>query len=110
VSSLSLNDCGFGIEGMSLVAQSIVERKPGTLRSFYAARNMSPGFFTSAGTIHGAQTALSRLVKSSEPLVEMDLSGDSSNRFGEVRQCEERSNELTTQSFATKTAHARIFL
>ena len=83
ISTLSLNDCSLGIDGMGLIAQSIVERKPGTLTRFYAARNMSPGFFTSAGTIHGAQTALSRLVKSSEPLKEIDLSGDHSNKFGE---------------------------
>ena len=43
---------------------------------------MSPGFFTSAGTIHAAQTAMCRLVKSSEPLVELDLSGDDSHKFG----------------------------
>eukprot|EP00519_Triparma_laevis_P004341 CAMPEP_0182512376 /NCGR_PEP_ID=MMETSP1321-20130603/32070_1 /TAXON_ID=91990 /ORGANISM="Bolidomonas sp., Strain RCC1657" /LENGTH=1089 /DNA_ID=CAMNT_0024719187 /DNA_START=152 /DNA_END=3417 /DNA_ORIENTATION=+ len=83
VSRLFLNNCSLGVEGMSIIVQSLVERKPGTLKDFSASCNMSPGFFTSAGTIHNAQTALTRLIKSSEPLVELDLSGDDSHRFGE---------------------------
>ncbi|GMH87821.1 hypothetical protein TL16_g10972 [Triparma laevis f. inornata] len=83
ISRLYLNHCSLGVEGMSIIAQALVERKPGTLKDFSASANMSPGFFTSAGTIHNAQTAISRLIKSSEPLVELDLSGDDSHRFGE---------------------------
>eukprot|EP00518_Triparma_eleuthera_P015945 CAMPEP_0197571044 /NCGR_PEP_ID=MMETSP1320-20131121/41752_1 /TAXON_ID=91990 /ORGANISM="Bolidomonas sp., Strain RCC2347" /LENGTH=1853 /DNA_ID=CAMNT_0043133525 /DNA_START=185 /DNA_END=5743 /DNA_ORIENTATION=- len=82
ISRLIMDDCSLGVEGMHLIAQSLVERKPGTLKVFSAARNMSPGFFTSAGTIHAAQTAMCRLVKSSEPLVDLDLSGDDSHKFG----------------------------
>jgi hypothetical protein len=83
VSKLKLNHCSLGVEGMSLIAQSIVERKPKNLKTFEAAANMSPGFFTSSSSIHACQTALARLIKSSEPLIELNLSGGDSHKFGE---------------------------
>ena len=113
ISRLIMDDCSLGVEGMHLIAQSLVERKPGTLKVFSAARNMSPGFFTSAGTIHAAQTAMCRLVKSSEPLVDLDLSGDDSHKFGahivpvvealkvRTRVCERASMLPTPSSFLT---------
>ena len=82
ISQLTLDDCNLGIEGVSLIAQSIVERKPGTLKKFSVARNTSVGFFTSATSIHGFQTAVSRLIKGSEPLMELKLSGDVSHKLG----------------------------
>ena len=83
ISNLYMNFCGLGVEGMSLVAQSIVERKPNNLKVFEAQANLFTGFFTSSSSIHACQTALIRLIKSSEPLTHLNLSGGDGNKFGE---------------------------
>ena len=83
ISQLVLDDCNLGIEGVSLIVQSLVERKPGTLKKLSLARNTHIGFFTSATSIHGFQTALSRLIKGSEPIMELNLSGDVGHKLGE---------------------------